>query len=157
MVNESSGGFSVSTRIDASPIWVWKVILSADTLWANAFGEGTRVDSEWRVGSSVLWRDDENNIGASGMVEALHPGELLQIRYHDVAQRDPQTPLGNYRETFTLSSDDAGFTDLLIEVGAVDGLDDGSHRAMWERALQKIKTCAESEAKANDRHRPPWS
>ncbi len=147
-MSEPSGtGFTVSIAIDATPTRVWNVLLDVNEAWASAFGAGTRVDTVWHAGSPIVWCDESGNVGASGIIEAIHPPERLQLRYYDEAVRDPKGPLGEYTERFAVSGTRCGPREgsaLDIKVGHVAGMDEAIHRQMWEQAAQLIKARAEA-------------
>jgi hypothetical protein len=41
--------------------------------WASAFSEGTTIETNWSIGSEVIWKDGEGNIGAKGIVQLFDP------------------------------------------------------------------------------------
>jgi len=138
--------FSVTTSIAAPAARVWAILLDPNAHWACAFGEGTVVECDWREGSPIVWRDGSGNIGASGVIEALRPNDCLQLRYHDEAVRDPEGPLGDYVERFTVSSRADG-TLLQADIGAIPDFEEAAHQRMWETALRLIKAQAEAEVR----------
>ncbi|RZL63616.1 MAG: hypothetical protein EOP81_12115 [Variovorax sp.] len=139
----SHHGFSLTRRIAAKADAVWNVILTPNRHWAAAFGEGTRVETDWAEGSPILWLDDEGHIGASGRVEELRTGQSLRLRYHDMAARDAGAALGTYTETFILVSDPPGHTELRVQIDATPHMDNAAHRALWDAALDRIQAQAE--------------
>jgi hypothetical protein len=73
--------------------------------WAGAFSGGINVEPDFRVGSEVIWKDKDGNIGAKGVVKVRREVELLEVAFFDDVNADVNQPTGSYTETFALSSD----------------------------------------------------
>src|SRR5690606_1922809 len=107
-----------SVQINAPAAQVWKVLIDPvyTRQWGNAFHEGTYVQTDWVIGSEVLWRDKEGGIGAKGIVVENDSHSLLKVAFFDEVDGDPQIPLGEYSETYKLNEEKEG-TMLLLEAG----------------------------------------
>ncbi len=75
-------------EIDAPAFKVWDVLTRPEYTgqWAPEFSGGAplRIESEWRVGSPVLWKDQDGKVVVEGNVTALEPEKLLRFTVFDV-------------------------------------------------------------------------
>jgi uncharacterized protein YndB with AHSA1/START domain len=138
------GIINFSVQVNAPSVRVWQVLLDPEYInqWANAFSEGTYVETDWAIGSEVLWKDKEHNVGAKGKVVEHDPGLLLKVAYYDEVDGDLNSPVGEYSEAFKLT-DDGDFTRLSIEAGPLEKEHFSLHSSLWEKAVMKIKALAE--------------
>lgn len=136
-----------SIEIGADVDRIWNVLLAPNKNWASAFGEGTVVkDTDWQLGSPVIWTDASGGIGASGKVTSNINGEEIEIAYFDDEEiaHTENANTGDYIERYKLSKDSSGKNVLTIEVGELSKSYFPAHSQMWENALQLIKESAES-------------
>lgn len=125
---------------------VWNVLVSPDLVkqWATAFSEGSYVETDWKKGSSVVWKDKEGAVGASGVVTIHLPNMLLKIDfYDDVNARPPSAAPGDYSETYILQPVN-GKTELTIYAGLLAVKHTKEHSPLWDKALDLIKSIAEA-------------
>lgn len=134
----------LSIEINAAPARTWAVLTGTETLrqWAAAFGEGTWAETNWAQGSEVVWKDNDGNMGAKGIILLNEPASLLKTGYYDDINSVPPTPLGEYTEIFALA-EKAGGTILSTDAGPLSLKHIKVHQPMWEEALQRIKKIAE--------------
>ena len=138
-----------SIEIKAPKEKVWDVLLQDqfNRIWYAEFSEGTYAETDWQVGSKVVFSDHSGS-GLLGKVVINQPAEVLSVEYQgmvnngteDYESADAQAMKGVH-ETYRLVEKD-GMTQLAIE------LDMGAEyfdfmSAAWEKALQKIKELAE--------------
>ncbi|WP_257670685.1 SRPBCC family protein [Parapedobacter tibetensis] len=137
--------FAQSTVISASLEKVWHVIMHPNGQWGNAFGGGALLkDTDWQVGSPVIWTDLEGDIGANGIVTANNGRDLLDLTYYDELHPAPDAQLGDYIERFRLTQNEDGHTALTIDIEELPKMYISMHKEMWENALQIIKKEAEA-------------
>jgi uncharacterized protein YndB with AHSA1/START domain len=136
---------SDSIEINAQPETVWNLLVDREKVkqWASAFSEGTTIETNWSIGSEVIWKDGEGNIGAKGIVQLFDPPQKLHVRYYDDVNAKPGSSLGEYSETYNLKGND-GQTHLIIQSGPVMKKYGIMQQPMWKDALQKIKALAEN-------------
>ncbi|GAB2789046.1 hypothetical protein GCM10027275_37480 [Rhabdobacter roseus] len=134
-----------SVEIAAVAPKVWEVLVASAYVsqWAQAFGEGTFVEASWSMGSEVLWKDAEGNIGAKGVVTQREEAVRLRVDYYDDVQSTPPAPTGTYSETYVLS-EAQGQTRLSVEAGLLSLKVIKEHTPYWEQALASIKSLAEA-------------
>ncbi|WP_079715728.1 SRPBCC family protein [Parapedobacter luteus] len=136
--------FSLGAMIQADRATVWQLIQHPNRQWGDAFGGGALVnDTDWQVGSPVIWTDLEGRIGARGVVTARQEQDTLEVTFYDDIDPVPGAPLGDYIERFRLSANSDGQTGLTVEIAGLPNTYIPSHKEMWEKALQLIKTTAE--------------
>src|SRR5687768_4584167 len=133
-----------TVNIAAPAAAVWELLVNPELAarWAEAFSEGTYVESDFGQGSKVIWKDKEGNTGAKGVVMLRREMELLEVAFYDDVNADDHQPTGQYRERFALSSE-KGKTRLSISAGPLPEEHYKIHEPLWTAALEKIKTLAE--------------
>ena len=140
-----------SVEIDASPARVWEVLTSREltTDWASEFSSGgpqIHIESDWVVGSPVLWKNQKGHVVVEGTVTAAELHSLLQYTVFDVDARRPA--LGPHDGVTYKLTDRSGKTILWVSQGDFSTMADGARyrelsEAIWERALARIKRLAE--------------
>lgn len=134
--------FTKSVRIRASLKDIWNIVLHPDNQWGLAFGGGATVETDWKEGSSIIWRDAENNIGAIGVIEVHNPEKYLQLHYYDDLEAKPEATLGDYYERYSIVRDQDEYI-LSVEIGRIAKSHVSAHNEMWDEAIRIIKQLAE--------------
>jgi uncharacterized protein YndB with AHSA1/START domain len=138
-------------EIHAPAAKVWKVLTKNDHTdeWAFLFSRGGpqfRIESDWTLGSCVLWKGQDGSVIVEGNVTALEPNKLLHFTAFDVrGERPPVTEEDGI--TYELTEHN-GTTTLRVQQGDFSVMDEGEKycrlsAAIWERVLPKIKALAE--------------
>ncbi|MBL7719228.1 MAG: SRPBCC domain-containing protein [Flavipsychrobacter sp.] len=136
------------TTINASRERVWQVLWGDDTYpqWTAPFAEGSRAESDWQVGSKVLFLDGKGR----GMVSSVHErrdNEYMGFRHlGEVADGEEKinesAPWYNAEENYTLSEAN-GTTELKVEIDLTPAdLEYMGER--WPEAMKKLKEIAEN-------------
>ncbi len=139
-------------EIDALPFKVWDVLTKPEytSQWAPEFEGGGpfRIESDWRIGAPVLWKDEDNVPLVEGRVTRLEPEKFLRFTVSDV--RMAQDPPVSEEDgiTFELTRKD-GQTVLHVRQGDFSSMSEGEKYwqmsdELWERVLPKIKRLAEA-------------
>jgi len=142
-----------SIEIDASPSRVWEVLTKPQFTqkWAGEFGAAGPIDSNWTLGSMVLWRNAKGEVYVRGNVTAVSPLKLLRFTVCDVfnpALR-PTSGLAEHEITQSYSlAGDRENTILSTSHGDFGQLATGAILyplvlQLWDRLLPKIKGLAE--------------
>ena len=144
-----------SIKINALAPRVWSVLTDAEytRTWAPEFatdGANYRIESDWKVGSAVLWKNDQAQTVVEGNVMALKPNELLRFSVFDVRNGSRARVGQQDGITFRLTERN-GRTTLDVLQGDFSTLNDGKafrdlSAAIWDRVLPKIKELAEGES-----------
>lgn len=140
-----------SIEIHASARRVWDVLTSRDSTaqWASEFtvgGPSLQIESDWSVGSPVLWKDRKGHVVVEGVVTAAQPYALLRFTVFDVrGERPPVSPDDGI--TYKLTERE-GKTVLWVSQGDFSTLVDGAKyrdlsEDIWDRALVRIKRLSE--------------
>lgn len=136
-------------EINAPKEKVWDVLLQDDftRIWYAEFSEGTRAETDWQLGSKVIFRDNSGT-GLLGTVLVNRPPEVLSVEYlglvngstEDYDSEEARALKGS-RETYRLSDKD-GATQVAVEVDMAEEYYEMMSEA-WDKALVKIKELAE--------------
>ena len=139
-----------STVINASKEKVWEVLFADkySRIWYALFMEGTHAITDWKLGSKVMFVDNDKN-GLLGKIVANEPYKLLSIEYtgqvlngqEDYDSEAAQQMKGGL-ETYRLSEKD-GKVQVVVEGDMPEEMFDMMSEP-WDKAMLKIKELAES-------------
>jgi uncharacterized protein YndB with AHSA1/START domain len=140
-----------SVEIDASAQRVWAVLTSPEHTreWASEFSAGgpeMHIESDWTLGSAVLWKDRKGRVIVEGNVRAIEPNGLLRYTVFDL--QGPRHAAGpDDGITFKLT-ERGGKTVLWVSQGDFSLVPEGAKyrdltEEIWARALVRIKRLAE--------------
>jgi uncharacterized protein YndB with AHSA1/START domain len=137
------GTIKKHVEVNATADKLWEVLTAPQYVsqWANAFGEGTYVETDWQKSSEVLWKDKDGNVGARGTVEMSDKGSLLKVLFPD--EQESERTARPYTETYAMSDDDKGRATLSINAGPLALKHMKEHEPLWDKAIAKIKELAE--------------
>ena len=111
-----------SIYINAEPDRVWRAI--TDGTETVQYYYGTRVTSDWKVGSPISYDNDDGSVAADGEVIAIDPPTRLEMTF--LAHWDPEAEAdGPIRHIWELAAED-GQTRLTV---TTRGLKKGSKNA----------------------------
>jgi uncharacterized protein YndB with AHSA1/START domain len=141
-----------SIEIDASPQRIWEALTWPEltSQWAGEFGASGPIESDWKLGSAVLWRNAQGEVYVRGNVVAAEPGKLLRFTVCDMSgERRPisgrvqdeitQTySLASRGERTLLSTAHGDFAQLAYGETLAPAV-----TALWARLLPKLKDLAE--------------
>ena len=140
-----------SVEINASSEKVWNVLIldEYNREWYSAFSEGTHAETDWKVGSKVVFFDKSKD-GMIGKIIENEPGKSLVIEYDSVIMQgledydsEVAKKVKGGQESYILTDVD-GATNLAIS----SDMDPEYYEMMseqWDVALEKIKTLAEQQ------------
>ena len=142
-----------SIEIAASPARVWQVLtLPAWTQkWAREFGATGPIDSNWAIGSTVLWRNAQGEVYVRGNVIDAIPLQLLRFTVCDVFSPAMRPVSGSAVDEITQSYSLVArqeHTVLHIAHGDFAKLANGEQLyplviQLWDRLLPRLKGLAE--------------
>ena len=140
-------------EINAPASKVWDVLTRREqtSKWAPEFAGGAQfyIESEWTLGSPVLWKDQNGNVIVEGNVTALEPHIFLRFTVFDVRG---EKPLVTEEDGITYKlTEQTGKTTLRLVQGDFSVMAEGEkyHRLsaeVWDRVLPKVKALAEKES-----------
>lgn len=135
----------------ASKVWSALTKSESTTQWASEFSSGGpkfHLESDWQLGSAVLWKSENNEIVVEGNVTALEPEKLLRFTVFDTRSEKPK--VGPEDGITCKLSEDNGQTTLQVLQGDFSCIPDGNgqkYRDMsdqtWQRVLPIVKSIAE--------------
>lgn len=140
-------------RINAPAQKVWEALTgrACTDIWSLEFGSDgplMHIESDWQLGSPVLWKDEEGTLLVEGTVTALTPQKMMRYTVFDTRT---ERPAAGPEDGITYELvEREGNTMLHVRQGDFGALPDGAkHRALsaqtWDRVLSRIKTLAEVE------------
>jgi hypothetical protein len=137
------------TTINAPREKVWQTLWSDETYrqWTSAFAKGSRVETDWKTGSKVLFLDGKNR-GMVSMIAENTPNEVMSFRHLGILKNGVENLEEGRRkgwsgaiENYTLKAVN-GKTELIIDQDVTE--EDGEHFiSMWPTALERLKALAE--------------
>jgi uncharacterized protein YndB with AHSA1/START domain len=142
-----------SINISAPKEKVWDILLNDkfNRIWYAEFSEGTHAETDWKVGSKVVFKDNRQS-GMIGKIIENKPDEALSIEYQGILNAGSEDyesagakQMKGGRETYQLSEKE-GITKVSIESGMTEEYFDSMSLA-WDKALQKIKELSEAQEK----------
>ncbi len=115
---------------------------------AEQFSGGAEfhIESDWKLGSPVLWKGQDGSVIVQGNVTALEPNKFLRFTVFDVrGEKPPVTEEDGI--TYELTEQN-GKTMLRLSQGDFSVMAEGEkyHRLsaeVWDRVLPKVKELAE--------------
>ncbi|MDR3577635.1 MAG: SRPBCC domain-containing protein [Anaerolineaceae bacterium] len=117
--------------------------------WAPEFASGDPhfyIESDWKLGSPVLWKGQDDSSIVEGMVTAIVLNKLLHFTVFDVRS---EKPLVTEEDGITYKlSEQNGITTLHLRQGDFSSMPEGAKYrdmslAVWQRVLPKVKELAE--------------
>ena len=139
-----------SIKINAPASRVWDALTRPEFTdqWALEFSGGAEfhIESDWKLGSPVLWKGQDGSVIVQGNVTALELNKFLRFTVFDVrGEKPPVTEEDGI--TYELTEQN-GKTLLQLSQGDFSVMAEGEkyHRLsaeVWDRVLPKVKELAE--------------
>ena len=137
---------------------VWKALTEKECTdqWAREFSSGPstgsgqavqfHIESDWKLGSAVEWKDESGKVIIEGNVTKIEPNTFLRYTVFDTRSERPKVTEED-GITFRLI-ELAGTTMLQLTHGDFSVLPDGKKYCdmsadIWDRVLPRIKDLAE--------------
>ena len=140
-------------EIYASATKVWEAITKRENSdqWALEFSSGGprfHIESEWELGSPVLWKGEDGAVNVEGIVTAIEQNKLIRFTVFDVRSLQKIDVNEEDGITFELVEEN-GMTTLHILQGDFSPMEDGekyrdASAEIWDKVLPKIKEMAEN-------------
>ncbi|HVW59286.1 MAG TPA: SRPBCC domain-containing protein [Puia sp.] len=137
--------------IDAPREKVWATLWTDETYrqWTMPFDEGSRVETDWKKGSKVLFLGRNN----SGMVSSIadnRPNEYMSFQHRGIVNKgvedvdsEEAKKWATTSEEYTLNTVDRG-TELIVQLhGEIPPDFVDYFLRVWPKALEKLKEIAE--------------
>ncbi|HVU57672.1 MAG TPA: SRPBCC domain-containing protein [Puia sp.] len=123
-----------TVRIDAPMGRVWAALTEPE--WTKKYMFNCAVDSDWKVGSPVLWKmqhEGKEIIPVKGNVEEIIPGKFLRYSIIDPNMGIPDIPENYLHVTYALSGTKEG-TELRVTQDGYEHAARGKER--YEEAVK---------------------
>jgi len=130
-------------NINATAGRIWQIILNPNNQWAKAFGGGAYAKTDWKEGSEIIWTDQNDEVGARGLIKTRIDDKKLVMEYFDEITPAAGELPGEYQESFELIPGENGTVLLKVSAGPLARKYINSHSEMWVAALRGIQTLAE--------------
>jgi uncharacterized protein YndB with AHSA1/START domain len=131
---------------------VWSTMLEQDTfrIWTSEFIAGSYYEGSWEPGARIRFLSPEGS-GMTSVIDQNRPNEYLSIRHlgeirngvDDTESESVKSWSGNAYERYTLREED-GTTHLEVTCDVTPEYE-AMMNDMWPRALQRLKTLAETD------------
>ena len=138
-----------SIKIKAPTNKVWDVLTKPEftNQWTKYFGDfHGKLESDWKLGSPVLWTENDGHVVVEGEVSAVYAGKMLRFTVFDSQMPRPMTSETD-GITYTLVGNN-GDTLLSVRQGDFGSLVNGKAYYdatvdTWNKVLPKVKELAE--------------
>jgi len=135
---------TAETEIDASPDQVWNALTDPDQIKQYMFG--SQVETDWQVGSPIVWRGEYEGKTYEDRGEVLQydePTTLSMTHFSPLTGQD-DVPENYHRLVYELQEDDGHTQVSLSQDGNASEEEAGHARGNWEQMLKGLKDHVES-------------
>ena len=140
---------TIEINAPASKVWNALTRREYTDQWALEFTGGTEfhIESDWKLGSPVLWTGQDGSVIVQGNVTAIEPEKFLRFTVFDVrGEKPPVTDEDGI--TYKLTEQN-GKTLFRLSQGDFSAIAEGEKyrnlsAEIWDRVLPKVKELAET-------------
>ena len=138
---------SIEINAPASKVWRALTDPAFTREWVPEFGVKGTIDSDWTLGSAVIWKDLDGRTFVEGSLTGLQPHKFLRFTVFDI--RSTERPSVSEEDGITYRlSEEHGKTKLSLSQGDFSVMAEGQkyHKMsaeVWDRILPKVKELAE--------------
>lgn len=141
---------SIEINTPAEKVWEILTMPEYTTYWASEFSSGGpqfRLESEWKLGSPVLWKAQDGTVIVEGAVTSIEKNKLLRFTVFDVRSEERPKVTDEDGITFQLIGNSSKTT-LHILQGDFSVMKDGEKyrdlsAEIWDKVLPIVKELAE--------------
>ncbi|MFF2028665.1 SRPBCC domain-containing protein [Arthrobacter sp. NPDC058192] len=129
--------------IEAPPSRVWSVLTDPGAI--KEFMFGTDVETDWTVGSPIVWRGiwEGKAYEDRGSILEFDPGRRLTVTHFSPLSGQEDTPENYHTLTWTLQAQ-TGATELTLSQDNNASPEEAEHsQGMWDSLVQGVKAVAE--------------
>ena len=133
------------TEISASPDQVWSALTDPEAI--SAFMFGSRVETDWQVGSPIVWAGeyDGKPYEDKGEVLEVEEGHRLSMTHYSPLMGQEDRPENYHTVTYTLTPTRDGRTTLALEQDGNDSQEQADQFSQsWQGMLESLKSTVES-------------
>jgi uncharacterized protein YndB with AHSA1/START domain len=142
-------GFQAATSVelDASAEQVWRVLVEPDLV--ARYMHGTSVETDWQVGSRIVWRGEweGRSYTDKGELLAVEPLRRLAVTHWSPLTGEPDLPANYHHVTYEIDPLGAGRSRLTLTHGNSPSQDaaDAMIENGWRPMLAELKQVAEAD------------
>jgi uncharacterized protein YndB with AHSA1/START domain len=131
------------TEISASPEQVWAALTDPEAI--SAFMFGSQVDTDWQVGSPIIWSGeyDGRQFQDKGEILEVDQPSRLRMTHYSPMSGQPDEPESYHRLDYRLVPSDAGTTLTLDQDGNDSAEQAEQFAANWQTMLDQVKEYVE--------------
>ncbi|MFP3467377.1 SRPBCC family protein [Leifsonia sp. SIMBA_070] len=130
-------------HVDASRDRLWQALTDPDTIARYLFG--TRVESDWQQGGTILYRGEWEGkpYEDKGVILEIEPGDRLVTSYYSPLSGKPDEPASYQTVSYLLADDGEGTVVTITQDGCADEQEAQRMRDNWGMVLQSLKGVVE--------------
>jgi uncharacterized protein YndB with AHSA1/START domain len=134
---------TAETEISASPERVWAALTDPEQIQEFMFG--SRVETAWEPGSSIVWKGvyEGKTYEDKGEVVEVEPGRLLKVTHFSPLSGQPDVPENYHTLTYELEPRGTSTYVRLSQDNNASEAEAEHSRRMWEILLSGLKKVAE--------------
>ena len=140
--------FSAEAHVDlaAPPERVWRVLVQPDLV--ARYMHGTSVETDWQVGSPIVWRGEWQGrpYEDKGEVLEVSPPRRLAVTHWSAMTGEPDVPAGYHHVTYEIEDLGADRSRLTLTHGNAPSQEaaDGMVANGWRPMLEELRQVAEA-------------
>ena len=138
-------GYEATARVDveAAPDRVWEAITDPEQI--AQYMMGSRVDTDWEVGSPITWSGemDGKSYQDKGEVLEVDPGRRLTVTHYSPLMGQEDTPENYHTVSYDLAPSDDGTTVSLTQDGCTSEAEAEQFSQNWQGMLDGLKALVE--------------
>jgi len=133
-----------SIIVDADTDAVWRAITDPEIIARYLYG--TRVESEWRVGSPIVYRGEWEGkpYEDHGTILEFVPGERLVSSYYSPLSGKPDVPESYQDVGYVLRQEDGGTRVTVTQSGCADRAEADRMSSNWATTLEGLRSAVEA-------------
>ncbi|KRC51555.1 ATPase [Leifsonia sp. Root227] len=133
-----------SILVDADTYAVWRAITDPEIIARYLYG--TRVESEWRVGSPIVYRGEWEGkpYEDHGTILEFVPGERLVSSYYSPLSGKPDVPESYQDVAYVLRQEDGGTRVTVTQSGCADRAEADRMSSNWATTLEGLRSTVDA-------------
>ncbi|WP_270887271.1 SRPBCC family protein [Pedococcus sp. 5OH_020] len=135
---------TATTQVEAVPDRVWQALTDPDQV--ASYMMGSRVESDWRPGSTITWSGEwqGREYQDKGQVLQAEPGRLLEVTHYSPLTGQDDIPENYHTVRYELEPSGTGTTVRLTQDGCADEAQARQFSQNWQGMLDGLKKVAEA-------------
>lgn len=137
-----------ATIIAADPDTIWTALVEPAAIKRYMFG--TTVESDWREGSSIVWKGEWQGRAYEdrGTILRFEPGRLLRYSHFSPLSGLPDDPENYHTVTIELSPEGSGTRVTLTQDGSTTADSRRHSEEIWQMMLDSLRGYVEARGEA---------